>query len=681
MLRAFLLLSFSSLVPIAHSAEPVAWWGFNETQDGKALDSVGKVMDTIEGNYTPVDGLHGGAIRFDSFTTEITRPAEQVPELSGGFAVESQVAFAAYPWNWCALITQRIDRESGFSVDIGTNGELRLQVMIGDSWKICTTPPETIPLWQWKHLAASCDPESGIELFVDGKSVAKLEFEGQPVFAPEMNLKIGTNHVLEKPAHIHRDYGTLWTFFCLDGIIDELKLYNEPLSAKQVASLYTPIESKPDLPPRRLPSGPESADSFGAFYEHLKYYPEWDSLWRVGDHPDVVVTFDESPARVVFWRGTRYSPAWVSGNDLWMADQSVEAWNNTGGCYEHMQDRRCRYSHVRIIESNDARVVVHWRYAPTSAHDELWREDPKTGRACWVDEYYTIYPDAAGVRHVSWDEGSLGQPQQFQESLPLTHPGQYPHEVVEEDWVHIANYEGEVGHLSFVEKPSKKTKEGVPTKPTIQRYNFKSEQKPFICFEPGNDMKYLRDRHIRTIQNPGSCNHWPVGQAACDGRTSQAVDRPTHFCGFPISAPVKHLKDGRESWQGLYGMTEEDDMMHLVRLGRSWTMPAPITTTGCLISPSYKASERAYTMKLAPVAGPTTITLKGSRLNPIINPAFVLENWGDAGIQIKVDGEVLEEGPDLRIGQRKRLGGTDCILWLKMDQEDTVKIEVIRETP
>ena len=37
---------------------------------------------------------------------------------------------------------------------------------------------------------------------------------------------------------------------------------------------------------------------------------------------------------------------------------------------------------------------------------------------------------------------------------------------------------------------------------------------------------------------PAGCNHWPVGQAACDGRAVQAADRPSHAMGFPISDPV-----------------------------------------------------------------------------------------------------------------------------------------------
>ena len=87
----------------------------------------------------------------------------------------------------------------------------------------------------------------------------------------------------------------------------------------------------------------------------------------VADHPDVVVQFDDSPVRVVFWRGLRYSPAWVTENGLWLADQSGES-GNEEGCIEHMLDPHCRFSHVRIIESSPAN---HSKMAVTSACIEL----------------------------------------------------------------------------------------------------------------------------------------------------------------------------------------------------------------------------------------------------------------------------------------------------------------------
>ncbi len=121
-----------------------------------------------------------------------------------------------------------------------------------------------------------------------------------------------------------------------------------------------PVAAEGDLP--KLPSGPEGPGLFGAYYEHLKYSPEWDEPWRVGPHSDVVVSFDDGSHKFVFWRGTSYIPCWVTDKGVWYTNEFVERRGhqspNTQGCVEPISDKQCRFSHVRIIESTDARVVV-----------------------------------------------------------------------------------------------------------------------------------------------------------------------------------------------------------------------------------------------------------------------------------------------------------------------------------
>ena len=266
----------------------------------------------------------------------------------------------------------------------------------------------------------------------------------------------------------------------------------------------------------------------------------------------MVVCFEKSPVKLIFWRGIRYGASWVSENENWMSDQSVEAWGegdkDNEGCFEHMQDRHCRFSHVRIIENTAARVVVHWRYAPVSAYDNTWRSDPKTGWECWVDEYYYIYPDTSAVRRVSWKKGSLGHPRQFQETLALLHPGQKVSDLLEKDLAMVADYESNTSEVKFVEDPNSPPYGPFtwdnPKPYTIRRYNFKSQYKPFICFEPGNQM-HIRHSSLSSYDRAGGCNHFPVGQARCDGRTTRMSDRPSHCTSFPISDPVLHEEDDR----------------------------------------------------------------------------------------------------------------------------------------
>jgi hypothetical protein len=525
---------------------PAAWWTFDDFRGNAVRDAAAGVEDVIEGAFKPTRGITGQALKLDGFSTCLVRKAEQAPKLEAEFTIAAWVALGARPWNWCPVVSQREGEDKGYCLTIGPRGQVSLQLSLDGRWESCTTPDFTIPLREWVHLAATYSSGHGLAVYVNGRQAAASAAGGRVDYARAVDLRIGMNHHKVKPSNVHREFGTRPYWFSLDGALDDVRIYTRSLPAAEIAALHgscTP-SGPPDIAPRRLPSGPPGPGRFGAYYCHLKYYEEWDALWPVGPDPDVVVRFDKTAARVVFWRGSRYSPAWVSENDLWMADQSVEAWDDSEGCFEHMQDRHCRHSHVRIVESTNARAVVHWRYAPISAYDHLWRVDEKTGWPCWVDEYYYIYPDATGVRFVSWKQDSLGQPRQFQESLPFTHPGQLPGDVVHPDWVTVGNMKGETGILSFIENPPKvKVKPGLPGDLTIQVYNFKAVNKPFIVFEPGNEMQYLWDRDIRALARPGACDHWPVGQNPCDGRTAQTSDHPTHF---PASrSPIRRCTRAR----------------------------------------------------------------------------------------------------------------------------------------
>lgn len=667
----------------AASDAPIAWWSFDALVDGAVVDRAADRSDRVAGSCRLIGGAVGKALLFDGFTAVIDRSAADAPRLTGDFSIQAWVAQGAYPWNWCPIVTQQRDEQAGYAFSVGPRGQIRLELAVEGEWQSCTSEDWVLPLRKWMHIAATFKTGEGIKLYVNGKEAGACKLTGKPAYAADMGFRMGANHKLMKPSNIHREHGTVASFWCLDGAIDELKIYDRALSTAEIASSFAAAKPVADceIQPRKMPSGPKGPGRFGAVYCKLKYYEEWDALWRVDDHPDVLVRFDQTPVRVVFWRGSRYSPAWVTDQDQWMADQSVEAWktgkDDTDGCFEHMQDRLCRYSHVRIIESHDARTVVHWRYAPVSSKNHLWNVDEKTGRACWIDEYYTIYPDAIGVRKPTWKTGTLGGPHQFQESLPFTNPGQYVNDVVEKDFCTVANMRGEQLTLRFVENPAKQI-ENIPEELTIQRYNFRSPYDPVIIYEPGNRMHYVRDRDIRGYNRPGACNHWPVGQARCDGRTVQAADRPTHFLGFPISRPPVHEKDGRSWWNGIYGMTDLP-MEKLVTLAKSWNYPPQLELSDGFEDRGYDRGQRAFVLKRTDYqSGELKIKVNASEDNPVYNPAIVILDWGDSNASLTLDGKEVPRGPGFRVGHRYRLESADLVVWIK--HETTAPVELTLRT-
>ncbi len=61
-----------------------------------------------------------------------------------------------------------------------------------------------------------------------------------------------------------------------------------------------------------------------------------------------------------------------------------------------------------------------------------------------------------------------------------------------------------------------------------------------------------------------------------------------------------------------------------------------------------------------------------------MNPAFVIAGWGDSGVNLQIDGRVVERGPAFRYGHRATLDGTDLVIWVALE---TDKETVLTVTP
>jgi hypothetical protein len=329
-----------------------------------------------------------------------------------------------------------------------------------------------------------------------------------------------------------------------------------------------------------------------------------------------------------------------------------------------MQDRHCRFSHVRIIENSEARAVVHWRYAPVSSWDHTWLPDPKTGWECWVDEYYYIYPDGSAIRKVSWNKGTTGRALQLQESLPLTQPGQQSDDVIENEYVYVSDYQ--YNKTSATVSQGRKSADWTGEY-TVQQYNFKSQNKPYICFEPGNEM------WVRWIG--GGYNHFPVNQARSDGRWAKTTDRPTHFMSSPCSDPVIHEEGNRLYWLGLYGMNTMN-LDELISFGRSWAYAPELSLSGNgFISKGYDKTQRCYQLENQnSKTGTVEMTLNGSKDSPVIHPAFVVKNWSSERAKILVNGKEIRSG---KVGINHQLEGDEMVLFIPLKAEAPVKIKIV----
>ena len=655
------------------AGEPVAWLRFDEGLTGGGYHT----KDTVTGKSCAIEGnkrlwkrgVSGSALAFDGYHSKVALASSESPDyLDNQLSVEAWVALGAYPWDETAIVHQTNPagtRPKGYFLGINDIGRPVLRVCVEGKWQRLVGS-KSLDIYRWTHVGATFDGGEGkMVIYVDGTECGSLENVEGDISASPLDIIVGlnnvpgeaTHHVSEKIGDVRTIEGSQPWIFGIEGLIDEVRIYNKALSAKDVRKSYDSLKpgaklrDNPDLEKRILPGEVGIADSFGARYKTLKYHDLWDNLWRTSDYADIVVKFDEMPVSVVYWRGPNYGPGWVTEKNLWMSDQSLEV-GTWCGCSEHMSDKECRFAHVRLIENTDARVVVHWRYASVGIMYNF------PNNHAWTDEYHTIYPDGVAIRKVNYHAGQGG----WQDAQFLAAPGQRPEDVMNLEAVTSANMDGETFVMDWTNGiPRNRLRDGC-----IQWINFKSEYKVFVIY-PGRSFGAWGDRERGDGFGiwAGPWNHWPVSQLPNDGRFAVATDRLTH------SALGGGDTRGNMAMFGLTNLSAAE----LAPLARSWKQaPKLVEAQGCSAN-GYAKQERAY--RLTAEASAMSFKLEASKDSPVLNPCFVIRNWGPGKAGLKIDGKAIKSGKSFRQGIIRDTDGTQTlIIWIKTESEKPVEISI-----
>jgi hypothetical protein len=267
--KSVLVLMLAGVLPTATTATsadngPVALWKFDEGTGAAAQDTVSGVKDPIQGQFKYTSGVAGTALKFDGFSASIDRKASDAPRIEGDFSIHAWVAQGAYAWNWCPVLSQSDETASGYALQLGSRGDVRLQVGIQGALQTCKSADWVLPLRKWVHVAGVFKRGMGLTVYANGVESGHLAAQGDARFARDVDMRIGMNHSEVKPSNIHREHGTLPSWFSIDGIVDELAVFDRALSAEEVRSAYeaTKPSRDPDLPQRVMPSGPKGKGRF-----------------------------------------------------------------------------------------------------------------------------------------------------------------------------------------------------------------------------------------------------------------------------------------------------------------------------------------------------------------------------------------------------------------------------------
>lgn len=658
---------------LAVAGEPLHQWGFDAV-DGQP------VGDECHGPLARVAGVSGEALVFDGYRTEVTRklPAAVMP--NGGFSITAWVAPQEYSWNQSAIVNQQEDFQKGCFFGIDSTGRLVGGVAVADGWKSCVSETP-LALLEWAHVAMAFDPATGIQLYINGKAAGANGFAGKPVFARDKPITLGKTQVPMTPSNTERATSRAvrsWMFF--DGLIDEVAIHDGVLGADEISRMHgsVTIANPRPLRFRKLPSGTDAPRPFGAYYTRLPFSPGWDARWQGSDLPDVVVRFDDSPVKLVFWRGTGYIPAMVTENGIWMSDQSGEHFGS-GECYEAMGDKQCRYSHVRIVESTAARVVVHWRYALASISHRIMNEsDADPGD--WMDEYWTAWPDGVVVRkQVLWSKFEKPGAYQFQETIFFNQPGTRPQDNVEDEAITFMNMGGQTASYSWKERAPKAFDRGPGFMP-VEMVNTKSRYRPFSIHHPERVVRPFSFGWTPGYSTFPCWNHWPVSQIASDGRNAVAPDKASHSSLTMVNGREQKLErfaDGSVRVRSLIGMTT-GPIASLLPLARSWNSAPPVeSVSDGFESLGYDAYERAYGFRRkAGTEDALEFTISANPDSPLVHLPLVIRDWGDRPAKVELVEPSSALGGECRIGRISKLEGTDLVLWIPVKSSSRLRVLV-----
>jgi hypothetical protein len=666
---------------------PCLEFNLDEGLGDNTKEKITQTSSLIPGHKTVwKKGVSGTALEFDGYNTVVSVPASRAPVVSGGsLTLEGWFALGAYPWNWAPIVQQGDD--DGYFLGIDSHGYPGFMVKVDGVWeqlRVPNKPPYTdvnhIALFKWYQIAGTYNKNDGMmRLYTNGNEISSKLIGKGGIQTSNADVRVGKAGIMRKPTEDLHD--TYPSEFSIDGLIDEVKVYNVALGKTQVAASYanfnpgTAIINMPDMQKRKFPDLSTNGE-FKAIYTHLPYYETWENMFRFGDYADVVVGFDQLPTKFVFWKGVSYIPMMVNDSNQWYTNEFCETgWTKDapGDC-EPMSDKGSWDSHVRVIENNGARVVVNWRYRLAEPGHHWANYNDTTGWGDIADWDYYIYPDGIASKIMRWYSSESDTWHEWDEQIVVLSEGQHPESVVRKAPVMtLVDTAGITTDYDWNPNPPHPQYKGKK----IQMIYFTGQYNPFTI-QNFNDGDIIDVERTWYSVFP-SWNHWPTSQINSSGRNSSFPDRAAHSSISHLFWPFSSQQRGKIPYDEkilMEGMTNQPATL-LISLAKSWLKAPDITNVLGGTSLGYNQSHRAYCFTSGNV--PLSFQIGASDNNPIQNLCFEIKNWKSrtAKAKLKINGVFQTSGPNFRQGVNIDTDGTyTLIIWLALTATSSQSFEI-----
>ena len=213
------------------SASLLGYWQFEEGAGTTTADSSGNgLTGTLAGSPIPVwvtpGAVGSGALDFTP-TARVSLGNPALLQLTGPLTLTAWTLADTVSGSGRVITKGGNSGSRGWSLGVEALGYYSFQIPSSSTvLAVCNTAPGTVALGTWTHLAAVYDPTAlSMKLYINGALATTTNSLVIPatMFNPaSIAVSIGTRS----------DGTTRW-----DGKLDEIRIYNEALSAAQIAAL------------------------------------------------------------------------------------------------------------------------------------------------------------------------------------------------------------------------------------------------------------------------------------------------------------------------------------------------------------------------------------------------------------------------------------------------------------
>lgn len=357
--------------------------------------------------------------------------------------------------------------------------------------------------------------------------------------------------------------------------------------------------------------------------------------------------------------------------------------------WEACADHNVQYNRMWIESQNEARILVKVIAAmklqadyDLIAHTDYYSGSPwgdhctlppgvTVGYGDWSEETYYIYPDGTHTRYAKcytpfaeepglapfgYDRWPPNYIYEFFEGTVFVNEDQEASDVLDPDeTLTLIRMNGESDTISYV--PNYPDDFGSFDNANIAVIGLKSIFRPFIIGMPTNV-------EVRPYPCEGCTDfiRWDFPEGGC-----------VTPWGHMINWDIYEITSNTIAQVYLQGVTDAaDPSSELPTLAKSWVNPPAMSITcSGFTGGTYERKERAY--KVTQVAsGNFECTLAGSSANPVVNPAIVIEDWGQDNAVLYVNGSPYTG--DHRVGYE----GDNLVVWMDYESASSVNLEITR---